>query len=125
MQLFFSNQYWLAIICLILATISNAICDAIKFSKYKNDKSLDFAWHILKYFIDRPFTFLAGIFSYETISNFILLLLSDWKYYIWHIPFDMTILFGGFIISFLMWQLIYRLMRKYLDIFTLCTSEKR
>ena len=114
-DLIYNNQHWFAGILFIVSACFNAVCDAIKFSSKKNDKLLDFWWHVYKYVFDRPALFLAGVLSYNALFDLTVLLYSDFFHYIWHLPSDFQILISFIACSFVIKEIVYKLTRKYLD----------
>jgi len=118
------EKYRYFFVFLILAFISDAIGDAIKFSgayallPYVDDidnaivygffmKNLDWIWHVLKWFIEMPLWLISG---YYLINYWIKNKLND----VWHPQIQHVYVYISIIVSIIIWQIVYSIIRKFL-----------
>lgn len=104
----FLYTYSLELACcfFIMTALANSFCDAINFSGAMKRKGYNNLWHWIKHGIDRESLALAGFFSYNTIKEQI-------KNDFWHYTTDFLILAFVFIASFFIWQINYRIWKRY------------
>lgn len=89
---------------LALLFASNSIMDAIKFTRMQSSKFADFWWHALKWFF-----FVPGLVFYgAAISKHLFVWLRD----VWHPDAFMLIQGTAFVLSVVVWQAVYNLLKK-------------
>lgn len=102
-------------ILMSIAQASNAICDAVIFTGYKNTKKRDFLWHCLKWIIDRTFLFFSGVYFGESILEYFIMLKVDFYYRVWHYTEGIIVFAASICFSFFLWQCCYKYVVKLIQ----------
>jgi len=104
--------YLLSLIMLYLSQFGNSLGDSIKFSGLGIGEKLDNLWHYVKYSIDRPLLFIAGMLSHDVLMPFLRQVFNSGD--VWHKDISFIIYTMFLVLSFFFWEFSYRLCKKVL-----------